>query len=450
MIDTIIALATPAGESALAVIRVSGQLSNIIAKKACNCTKPKPRNAYLVNYRSADGQTLDQVVITFFNKGNSYTGEDSLEISCHGNPLITEMICKDLINRGCRIAHPGEFTRQAFLNGKIDLPQAESVAQIIAAKNEQALSLAQRNLKGKLSDKLLSIQQDILNLQASIEAHIDFPEDDLHENDQERVHQKVRKIVQELEALLLQSTRTKLLTRNIRVVLTGLPNVGKSSLFNALAGKNRALIHSESGTTRDYLEFDIKIGKFWITLVDTAGVHNASEQIELAGIEMSLEQANEADLFLWVIDNSVPHPTELPEKFTKLLQSKPTLLIRNKSDLGKNNWAPNYNPSPKAINISSTGKYGLRELETLLLEIIQKLTGEGSENEYLVGVRHEVLIKNCLDKLNRFLTESNNEVGDEIISMHLTEARKELDIMIGRKTNEDMLDILFGEFCIGK
>ena len=134
MIDTIIALATPEGESALAVIRISGQLSNIIANKACNCTKPKPRNAYLVNYRSADGQTLDQVVITFFNKGNSYTGEDSLEISCHGNPLITEMICKDLLNRGCRIAHPGEFTRQAFLNGKIDLPQAESVAQIIAAK----------------------------------------------------------------------------------------------------------------------------------------------------------------------------------------------------------------------------------------------------------------------------------------------------------------------------
>ena len=151
-----------------------------------------------------------------------------------------------------------------------------------------------------------------------------------------------------------------------------------------------------------------------------------------------------------MIDNSVPHPTELPEKFTKLLQSKPTLLIRNKSDLGKNNWAPNYNPSPKAINISSIGKYGLRELEKLLLEIIQKLSGEGSDNEYLVGVRHEVLIKNCLNKLNRFLIESNNEIGDEIISMHLTEARNELDIMIGRKTNEDMLDILFGEFCIGK
>ena len=450
MIDTIIALATPAGESALAVIRISGQLSHTIAKKACNCTKPKPRNAYLVNYRSSNGEALDQVVITFFNKGNSYTGEDSLEISCHGNPLITEMICKDLINRGCRLANPGEFTRQAFLNGKIDLPQAESVAQIIAAKNEQALTLAQRNLKGKLSDKLLSIQQDILNLQASIEAQIDFPEDDLQENDQERVHQKVKKILKELEALLLQAKRTKLLTRNIRVVLTGLPNVGKSSLFNALAGKNRALIHAESGTTRDYLEFDIKIDKYWITLIDTAGIHNATEEIELAGIEMSLEQANEADLFLWVIDNSAPHPTELPEKFTKLLQSKPTLLIRNKSDLGENNWIPNHNPTPKATNISSTGKYGFKQLESLLLEAIQKITGEGSENEYLVGVRHEVLIKNCLAELNYFLQKSKEQVGEEIISIHLTEAREKLDMMIGKKTNEDMLDILFGEFCIGK
>ena len=450
MIETIIALATPAGESALAVIRISGQLSHIIAKQACNCTNPKPRNAYLVNYRISDEETLDQVVITFFNKGNSYTGEDSLEISCHGNPLITEMICKDLINRGCRIAQPGEFTRQAFLNGKIDLPQAESVAQIIAAKNEQALTLAQRNLKGKLSDKLLSIQQDILNLQASIEAHIDFPEDELPKNDQKRDHQKVKKIVKELETLLLQAKRTKLLTKNIRVILTGLPNVGKSSVFNALAGKNRALIHSKSGTTRDYLEFDIKIGKYWITLVDTAGVHDASEEIEQAGIEMSLEQAKEADLFLWVIDNSVPHSIELPEEFTKLLQSKPTLLIRNKSDLGENNWVPNYNTPPNATNISSTAKSGLRQLETLLLEVIQKITGEGSENEYLVGLRHEILIKNCLDKLNCFLIESKKELGDEIASIHLAEAREELDKMIGRKTNEDILDILFGEFCIGK
>ena len=450
MIDTIIALATPAGESALAVIRISGQLSHIIAKEACNDPKPKPRNANLVNYRTFGGEILDQVVITFFSKGNSYTGEDSLEISCHGNPLITEMICKDLINRGCRIAEPGEFTRQAFLNGKIDLPQAESVAQIIAAKNKQALALAQRNLKGKLSDKLLSIQQDILNLQASIEAHIDFPEDDLHENDQKRDHQKVKIIIRELETLLLQAERTKLLTKNIRVVLTGLPNVGKSSLFNALAGKNRALIHSESGTTRDYLELDIKIGEYWITLVDTAGVHDTSEEIELAGIEMSLEQAKDADLFLWVIDNSVPHPTELPEKLTKLIQTKPTLLIRNKSDLGENNWVPNYKIPLKATNISSTGKNGLKQLEKLLLKIIQEITGEGSENEYLVAVRHEILIKTCLDELNRFLIESKKEVGDEIISIYLTEARKKLDIMIGRKTNEDMLDILFGEFCIGK
>ena len=450
MIDTIIALATPAGESALAVIRISGQLSHLIAKEACNDPKPKPRNANLVNYRTFGGEILDQVVITFFSKGNSYTGEDSLEISCHGNPLITEMICKDLINRGCRIAEPGEFTRQAFLNGKIDLPQAESVAQIIAAKNKQALDLAQRNLKGKLSDKLLSIQQDILNLQASIEAHIDFPEDDLHENDQKRDHQKVKIIIRELETLLLQAERTKLLTKNIRVVLTGLPNVGKSSLFNALAGKNRALIHSESGTTRDYLELDIKIGEYWITLVDTAGVHDTSEEIELAGIEMSLEQAKDADLFLWVIDNSVPHPTELPEKLTKLIQTKPTLLIRNKSDLGENNWVPNYKIPLKATNISSTGKNGLKQLEKLLLKIIQEITGEGSENEYLVAVRHEILIKTCLDELNRFLIESKKEVGDEIISIYLTEARKKLDIMIGRKTNEDMLDILFGEFCIGK
>ena len=450
VIDTIIALATPTGESALAVIRISGQLSHTIAKEACSCINPAPRNAYLVDYQDCDGEKLDQVVITFFNEGKSYTGEDSLEISCHGNPLITEMICKDLINRGCRIAQPGEFTRLAFLNGKIDLPQAESVAQIIKAKNEQALVLAQRNLKGKLSKKLLSIQKNILALQASIEVHIDFPEDDLIEDDHSKHHQNVEVIIKELETLLLQAERTKLLAKNIRVVLVGLPNAGKSSLFNALAGKDRALIHSDSGTTRDYIEFDIKIGKYWITLVDTAGVHNASDEIELAGIEMSLEQAKEADLILWVIDNSVPHPTGLTEGFTELILCKPTLLIRNKSDLGENNWVPNYKNPPKVMNISSTEKSGLKELQRLLLKRIQKITGVGLENEYLVSVRHELLIKNCLDDINQFLLKSKEKVGEEIISIHLTEAREKLDTMIGRKTNEDMLDILFGDFCIGK
>jgi tRNA modification GTPase len=450
MIETIIALATPAGESALAVIRISGPLAHIIAKEACDCTNPTPRKTYLVDYQTCDGKTLDQVVITLFNKGKSYTGEDSLEISCHGNPLITELISKDLMNRGCRIAQPGEFTKLAFLNGKIDLPQAESVAQIIAAKNEQSLSLAQRNLKGKLSNKLLSIQKDILGLQASIEAHIDFPEDDLIEQNHNKHHQNALTIIKELETLLLQAKKTKLLAKNIRVVLAGLPNVGKSSLFNALAGKNRALIHSDAGTTRDYIEFDIKIGKYWITLVDTAGVHNASDEIELAGIELSNEQAEEADLLLWVIDNSIPHPSELPKDFTKLIQSKPTLLIRNKSDLGENNWIPDYIRPPKTINISSTEKSGLKELESQLLAIIQEITGVDSENEYLVSIRHELLIKNCLNELNHFLQKSKEKVGEEIISIHLTEAREKLDMMIGIKTNEDMLDILFGEFCIGK
>jgi len=184
--------------------------------------------------------------------------------------------------------------------------------------------------------------------------------------------------------------------------------------------------------------------------VDTAGVHNASEEIELAGIEMSLEQAEEADLFLWVIDNSVPHPSELPKDFTKLIQSKPTLLIRNKSDLGENDWIPNYKKTPKAINISSTEKSGLKQFERLLLELIQEITGVDSENEYLVSIRHELLIKNCLDELSHFLQKSKEKVGEEITSIHLSEAREKLDMMIGRKTNEDMLDILFGEFCIGK
>jgi tRNA modification GTPase len=448
--DTIVAQATPSGESALGVIRVSGDLAEKIATSSCNKRKIIPRVATLAEYKSQGGDLIDQVLITYFEAGKSYTGEESIEISCHGNPLIEELICKDLMDRGCRLAEPGEFTKRAFLNGKIDLSQAESVAQIIAAKNEHSLALAHRNLKGELSKKLILIQESILELQASLEAHIDFPEDDLGEDDPSQSLDHTNQIINELKSLLEQAKRTKFLQRNIRVVLVGHPNVGKSSLFNALAGKNRAIIHTQAGTTRDYLETDIKVRDKWITLVDTAGVHVTKDEIELAGIELTKDQADQADILIWVTDSSTPHPTLLPEAFLSYIENKPTLLLRNKIDLGNSGWKPDVNKQLPEILLSLKNSNDISNVEKALSEMLDEIIKPGAENEFLIGTRHENLIVSCLRDIEIFLENLNDGIGYELSLKFLTSARDYLDQMIGFKSNDDMLDLLFGKFCIGK
>jgi len=448
--DTIIAQATPAGESALGVIRISGNNALSLAKHFCNKKEFVPRTASLQSYINSKNETIDQVLVTYFECGKSYTGEQSIEISFHGNPLIAELICNDLLTRGCRLAEPGEFTKRAFLNGKIDLSQAESVAQIISATNESSLFLAQKNLKGELSEKLLSLQESILSLQSSIEAHIDFPEEDTGNQEEKIYLLKGQEISTELECLLEQARRSKLLTNKTRVVIVGQPNVGKSTLFNTIIGKERALTHSHAGTTRDYLEYDIKLDGRWITLVDTAGVRDTKSDVEIAGIELAKNQANQADIILWVIDNSTTPPTLLPEKLLEFIENKPTILIRNKTDLGENNWAPNLNKNLSECRMSLKENCDIANLENLLAKEIISLIGPSLENEYLIGTRHESLISECKKEMESFLNGMKKNIGFELTSQYLTSARKNLDEMIGSKTNDHMLDLLFKQFCIGK
>jgi tRNA modification GTPase len=449
MVDTIIAQATPDGESALAVLRLSGPLCTEILESSCGVKNCIPRKANLADYLDVNGNRLDQILITFFKNGNSYTGQDLIEISCHGNPLIAELICEDLLNRGCRLAKPGEFTKLAFLNGKIDLSQAESVAQIISAKTQQSLKAAQRNLKGELSRVLEGIQDNILILQAILEASIDFPEDDIETNHSATQNEVFDKIKFDLEELLKHASRTNILERNLRVVLTGFPNAGKSSLFNEMLGRSRSLVHNEAGTTRDYLESDLKIGKTTITLVDTAGVRDSNSDIEQRGVKLAHEQIEHSDIVIWVVDNSAPYPSTDIKTFIELLRNKPSILVLNKNDLQTTEWMPKDVDLPK-INVSCTNKDGIEEVIQMIGTHIKKLTGDSDEKALYIGKRHNQLIGLCLEEINQFQESESKGIGYEIISSYLTSAREYIDEMIGLKTNENMLDKLFGQFCIGK
>lgn len=449
MTDTIIAQATPPGESAIGIMRVSGKLCSEICKDACGQTRLAPRYAKLVSYKNIAGNKLDQVIVTFYEHGQSYTGEDSLEISYHGNPLIGEQIREDLLKRGCRAAQPGEFTKLAFLNGKIDLSQAESVAQIISAKNQQSLAAAQRNLKGELSKRILNIQDKILELQASIEAFIDFPEEELGEYNKSSQINSTQIIIDEIQNILKQASKTKLLQKNIRIALVGLPNAGKSSLFNEIIGHKRALVHELAGTTRDYIEMEIKVGNHLITLVDTAGIHKTRNEIENEGVNLTYEQIENADIVIWVLDGSAPYPSEFGCELKRNIAERPVILVVNKIDIGDDIILP-IDSEMKVQKVSCVTSEGIDVLIKALNKVVISLSTQENDEGLFVGQRHEHLLSNCLVEIHHFQRNLKDELGHELLSDHLTNARKFLDEMVGMKTNENMLDKLFGEFCIGK
>ncbi len=392
---------------------------------------------------------MDQVMVTFFEEGKSYTGDASIEISCHGNPLITELICEDLLNRKCRLAEPGEFTRLAFLNGKIDLSQAEAVAQVISAKNRHALIASQKNLKGHLSKKLTKIQDTILQIQALVEAQIDFPEDDTGSSDRSHETELTNSILIELRGLLEEGTKTEFWNKKIRIALIGLPNAGKSSLFNAITGKARAIVHQEAGTTRDYLEMDLKVGLHWITLVDTAGLNNSENEVEKIGVGLSFEQIAEADLLLWVIDGSVPYPNDLLENLIPIVKNKITILVRNKIDLGTTGWRPELSDL-KQQQISCLKGHGIDELIRKLNQELDDIYGKNQEDYIYLANRHEYLVKSCVKKMEEFVSGFNAGLDLELVATHLKTAREDIDQIIGSKTNEHILDKIFHQFCIGK
>lgn len=448
--DTIVALSTPSGESAIAVIRLSGPACADLAQSATRRSKAlKPRDATFSKYFDINGIYLDECVFTCFADGKSFTGEAMLEIAPHGNPLIVQKIMEDLIARGCRPAEPGEFSRTAFLNGKMDLSQAEAISDLIRARSDRSLEVAQRQLHGSVGRKMSELTDRLLSVMAHLEAYIDFPEEDLPREDQEGPAQDLRKLINEINDLIETQHYTALLHEGVKTLIVGEPNVGKSSLINALTGSERAIVSDIPGTTRDFISAFLILGPWRIEILDTAGLHEASDAIERIGIKHTIEQAETADFFLLVLDSTSPSPT-LPAGLLDRMKPNNTLVVVNKTDLETAVDHSGFLKGYRHVRVSMKSGDGLVEMRQTWREMIDAGLPQTNNEGVVVNARHAAALNEASTALLQALDKMHADELSELIAADLRDAVDSIGKVVGKVDNERMLDSLFKQFCIGK
>ncbi|MFH1496972.1 MAG: tRNA uridine-5-carboxymethylaminomethyl(34) synthesis GTPase MnmE [Verrucomicrobiota bacterium] len=444
--DTIAALATPVGTSALAVIRASGPDCARVASEILG-RSPTPRHAHYCDYRTTDDdRVLDDVLLTFFPGPHSYSGEDSLEISTHGNPLIAQYVLEDLLKRGMRGAEAGEFTRRAFLSGRLDLSQAEAVMDVIHARSERALAVARQQLEGSLGRHLDTLTEGLLLVLARIEAYIDFPDEDLPPEDRDQVLGELDNVLRGTDRLLATSHYGDVLRDGLKTVILGEPNAGKSSLLNRLIGRDRALVSDRPGTTRDFIEERILIGPHAIHLIDTAGLNPAPEELEKLGMGKTLECAADADLILWVVDASRPCPIQ-PEAVATADKIGKVLVIKNKCDLPEGCFSPADLPT---FRVSVLTGAGFEEMSQAIAAHADAFSRQHGDEVVAINARHADALRRAGDCLRAARSRLAEGGPVELLASDLRGALDACGEICGRIDNERMLDHLFKTFCIGK
>lgn len=444
--DTIAALATPVGTAALAIVRVSGPDTTRLVRDLWK-SSPPARSVRHGDYRSVQGDLVDDVVFTYFKGPQSYTAEDSLEISCHGNPFIVRKILDDLLARGCRTAEPGEFTQRAFLNGRIDLTQAEAVIDLIHARSDRALATANDQLRGALGRRMNGLIDRLLAMLAQVEAYIDFPDEDLPHEDKDQLRIDLEQLTTDTDALLATNRYSDLLRDGIKTVIAGKPNVGKSSLLNRLVGKERALVSPEPGTTRDYIEERIIVGPHCLRLIDTAGLNPSPAPLEKLGMEKTLERVADADLFLIVVDDGEV-PSTAPFEFRDFVSPKNCVYVLNKSDLhGFRPSAANRWPS---VPVSATTGLGIQQLVEMLADRANGITSAIGADSIVINARHAHSLERARKALTTALENIRRNGPTELLSSDLRDALESFGEIAGKIDNEQILDQLFADFCIGK
>ena len=456
MSDTIAAISTAMAPSGIGIIRISGEDAIAAADRLYRGKKGKrlsdqKGNTIHYGWIYQDEELLDEVLVSVFRKPFSYTGEDAVEINCHGGILAVRKTLEAVLSCGVRPAQPGEFTKRAFLNGRIDLSRAEAVMDVISAKNDYALQSSVRHLQGELSRKISAIREALLYELAYIESALDDPEHISLDGYSERLLAVVAEEKQKLCHLVDTAERGKYIEEGIRTVILGKPNVGKSSLLNLMLGKERAIVTEVPGTTRDVLEETVLFGKTALRILDTAGIRNSDDVVEKIGIELAWEKAQEADLILYVADSSRGLDDTDRENLSKI-QDKKIILLLNKTDLDQVTREEEIKEEFSFPILEISAKYGTGEEG--LKDLIQQMffAGEVSFNDevFITNVRHKNLLEEAIKDLSLVTRSIEDGMPEDFYSIDLMGAIDALDGIIGGNLSEDLVDEIFSKFCTGK
>ena len=459
--DTIAAISTPLGEGGISVIRVSGARAFDITGSVFSKSrdgKPEtdfnsvPTHTIHFGFLFDDGIIVDEVLISVFKSPNSYTGEDVIEVSSHGGVLVTKKVLGTILKKGARHAEPGEFTKRAFLNGKIDLSEAEAVADLIKAKTDEAHKSSIQQLEGALSDIVNEIREELIRITALVELELDFAEEDVEFTKKEEIRKKCSDTIRNLEEILASYISGKVIREGVNVVIAGRPNSGKSSLFNALLKSDRAIVSDISGTTRDYLEENIIIEGILFNLTDTAGLRMTEDLIESEGIKRANDKIVNADLVLYLLDTS-SSAVELKQGYDYYsvnLDRSSSVLVFTKSDISSKDFEQSdVNSYGVLININDAKS--LSKLKKVMVTRVNERTiPTGQGKIILTNLRHKLCVEDTIVSLKNVIESIDNKMSGEFISVDLRNALKRLGEITGQVTNEEILNFIFSKFCIGK
>jgi tRNA modification GTPase len=446
--DTIVAISTPPGRGGIGIVRLSGPAARTIAEPLLKLRHPlAPAQARFAEILDNTGETLDEAVVTYFKKPYSYTSEDIVEIAAHGSPVLLDHLLRQCIAAGARLADPGEFTQRAFLSGRLDLTQAEAVNDLIEATTLHQARIAAQQLGGSLSRQIAPIKQQLTSLIAALEAGIDFAEDDIDLLPTNEITAQIQSIQNPLAALERTFSYGRIVHDGFTLAIVGRPNVGKSSLFNRLVERDRAIVTATPGTTRDLVTERVSLEGIPVELIDTAGLRDSTDEAESLGIAKSREAMAEADIVLLVLDATAPIHEE-DEASVAALGGRPFLIVINKSDLIQTHRPLQQSPHPILETSALTGA-GVPELRRSILSRLVKEAPD-AESALLTNLRQQQAVSAALAALNRAQQAVVAIIPHEMILLDLYEALNAFDALTGATTNDDILNLIFSKFCIGK
>jgi tRNA modification GTPase len=455
--DTIAAVATPPGVGGVAIVRVSGPLvQNVINEMILSHRSPLLSPRFLISasvISSISKEIIDTGLVVFFCAPKSFTGEDVLEFHLHGSVLVSQLVLRSLANLGVRLAEPGEFTKRAFLNGKLDIFQVEAIGQVISAASERGLAVAHEHLAGKLSLMVNQIAEPLRDILAEIEAALDFPEEDIELIAPKRLALNLSGVIATVSRLISTYSRGRVLREGIKILLCGVPNVGKSSLLNKILGIERAIVSDRAGTTRDFIEETCRYNGFSFTLCDAAGIRDSDDPIEQAGVLRTRNRFQWADIIVLIYDGSLQKVDSATLRLAEELNhsARPVISVVNKSDLlhQKHNFT-----NDDIIFVSATTGSGINELlDSVILKILANAKDQQDLSTSAVVIteeRHHHLLVRCCDALNRTHSALLEELPLEVVSAELRHALQQISELVGLTDNEDILGRIFSRYCIGK